>query len=504
MKKKEFFEKMEKIGLALSYGDVRLKTAYSEVAPASVDLTSKFSRNVPVLAPMISAAMDTVTESKMAIALAIDGGLGIIHRGLSPKEQASEAARAKYYLNGLIKKPIFVHIGDSIKSILNRMEDKGYSFRSFPVLDSEGRVKGLLTGNDFEFCQNLDLTAGEIMSGLETLITAEENIAIEEASRIMQRNKKKILPIINKEGKLAGMYVYSDVKRIMTGGSASYNLDANGNLRVGAAIGVGREALERFELLSGKGVDAVVIDTAHGYSKEVLNTLIEIKKSNSSVDVVVGNVSTADAAKALVDAGADGIKIGQGPGSICTTRIVAGVGAPQVSAVYNCSQIIEGSDVPVCADGGIEYSGDIPIAIGAGASTVMLGQMLAGTKEAPGDIKIIKGIPYKLYRGMGSLAAMADSKAARERYRQAEGEKDKDKLVPEGVEGIVPYKGEVAKIIFQLLGGLRSGMGYVGAMNIKELQEKADFDRISPAGLSESHPHGIEIINEPPNYRLKR
>ena len=498
LKKDKFFEKIEALGLALSYGDVRLKTAYSEIAPNEVKLKSKFSRNLPLNAPLVSSPMDMVTEHKMAIALALSGGLGIIHRALSVKDQAKEVSRVKFYLNGLIEKPICLSGRDSVKSVLKLIEEKKYTFRSFPVLDARGRLAGLISGNDIEFCPDLRLKVAQIMTKLKNLVTAQNGVTLKQAFALMQKTKKKILPLLDKQNKLTGMYVYSDVKRIITGGSPSYNLDANGNLRAGAAVGVGKEALERAEQLSQRGVDVLVIDTAHGDSRAVLETLKELKQKYSKIDVVAGNVSEAESAERLARAGADGIKVGQGPGSICTTRVVAGIGCPQVTAVYNCSRALRGSGVPICADGGIEYSGDITVALAAGADSVMLGKMLSGTDEAPGEVFIRNGLPFKQYRGMGSLGAMQASVAARERYGQAE--TGKDKLVPEGVEAVVPYKGEAAKIIFQALGGLKSGLGYTGAADIKELQAKADFYYISSAGLSESHPHGVTLEKQAPNY----
>ena len=492
----EFFEKMNKLGLALSYGDVRLKTGHSTILPAEANLASRFSRNVPTNCPIISSPMDTVTEHKMAIAMAKMGGLGVIHRALSPKDQAAEAARVKHYLNGLIKKPICVDENDTIEQILKMIEEKDFSFHSFPVTNKSGRLVGLLTNNDFDFCSNRELRASEVMS--RDLITAKEGTNIDDAFKIMQNNKKKILPIVNDAGDVVGMYVFSDLKRIITGGSPLYNLDANGNLRVGAAIGTGDDVFERVDLLAGQGVDVVIIDTAHGDSKKVLETLKEIKRNYTKLDVVVGNISEGASAKRLVDAGADGIKVGQGPGSICTTRVIAGIGCPQVTAVYNCAKAVRGSGVPVCADGGIQYSGDITIALAAGAHSVMLGNLLADTKETPGEVTIRQGATVKEYRGMGSLGAMQSSVASKERYGQTDSAKDK--LVPEGVEGVVPYKGEVDKMIFQLLGGLRSGMGYVGAATIEELQQKADFYRISGAGLGESHPHNLLVFKDAPNY----
>ncbi|MFH1583373.1 MAG: IMP dehydrogenase, partial [Candidatus Falkowbacteria bacterium] len=350
-KKDKFFDKIESLGLALSYGDVRLKTFYSEVALNEVNLASRFSRNVPLNSPLISSPMDMITEHKMAIALALAGGLGIIHRALTPKDQAKEVSRVKFYLNGLIEKPICVRTNETIKSVLNMVAKKGYSFHSFPVIDASGRLVGLISNNDIEFCSDHKLKVGQVMTKAKNLITAEGGVSLKQAFAVMQKNKKKILPLINKQKKLTGMYVYSDVKRVMTGGSPFYNLDANGNLRVGAAVGVGQDALKRAELLSERGVDVLVIDTAHGDSRAVVETLKHLKKKYSKIDIVAGNVSEAESAKRLALAGADGIKVGQGPGSICTTRVVAGIGCPQVTAVYNCARVLRGSNVPVCADG---------------------------------------------------------------------------------------------------------------------------------------------------------
>lgn len=481
----------------MSYGDVRLKTGHSEILPADAKLETFFSRRVPLKCPIVSSPMDTVTEHAMAIELAKMGGIGIIHRGLSPEKQAFEVSKVKFYLNGLIKKPTSVHENETIESILKMRENNDLSFHSFPVLDENEKLVGLLTNNDFDFCSDHKLKASEVMS--RELITAKENTSLEEVYKIMQENKKKVLPIIDESEKLAGMYVYSDVKRLITGGSPLYNLDNNKNLRVGAAVGIGNDAMERIALLAPLGIDVVVIDTAHADTEIVIKTLKEVKKNYPEIDVVVGNVSEGESARRLAEAGADGIKVGQGPGSICTTRIVAGIGCPQVTAIYNCAKAVRGMPVPICGDGGIQQTGDITIAIAAGASSVMLGNILSGTKETPGEVIIRQGVSVKEYRGMGSLGAMQASKASRERYGQAQSEKDK--LVPEGVEGIVQYKGEVSNIIFQCLGGLRSGMGYVGAKTIKELQEKADFYRISTAGFEESHPHNLMVTKDAPNYR---
>jgi len=488
---------MDKLGLALSYGDVRLKTQHSDIIPANAILKTRFSKNVTLNCPLISSPMDTVTEHRMAIAMAKHGGLGIIHRSLSPKEQSREVGKVKFHLNGLIKKPITVNANDTIRDIDELVKSKLYDFHSFPVIDNDEKLIGIITDTDFDFCIDREKTAKEIMT--KKVVTAHEKISIKDAFKFMQENRKKTLPLVDKNGKLTGLYVFSDVKRIMTDSSVIYNLDKNGNLRVGAAVGTGNDVMERMEALVKKKIDVVVIDTAHGDSKKVLETLKQIKKSNPHVDVVVGNVSEAESAKRLVKAGADGIKIGQGPGSICTTRVIAGIGCPQATAVYNCAKAIRNSGIPVCADGGIKYSGDITIALGAGADSVMLGNLLAGTEESPGETIMTPNGPVKRYRGMGSLGAMEESQASRERYGQSVD--SKAKLVPEGVEGVIPFRGKVADTIDQLLGGLRSGMGYIGAKNIQQLKENADFYRISGSGLNESHPHGIKITKEAPNYR---
>ncbi|TRZ77111.1 IMP dehydrogenase [bacterium] len=488
---------MDKLGLALSYGDVRLKTQHSDIVPADAVLKTRFSKNVTLNCPLISSPMDTVTEHRMAIAMAKQGGIGIIHRSLSPKEQAREVGKVKFHLNGLIKKPITVDTAMTISDVEKIIQSKHYNFQSFPVINKNDKLLGILTGTDFDFCIDQQKTVSEIMS--KKIVTAQGEISIENAFKFMQENRKKTLPLIDKNGKLIGLYIFSDVKRIMTDGSAVYNLDRNGNLRVGAAVGTGEDTLERVELLTKKKVDVIVIDTAHGDSKKVLDTLKKLKKRYSKLDVVVGNVSEAESAKKLSKAGADGIKVGQGPGSICTTRVIAGIGCPQATAVYNCAKALRSSNVPLCADGGIKYSGDITIALGAGADSVMLGNLLAGTEESPGETIMTPNGPVKRYRGMGSLGAMEESQASRERYGQTKNEQQK--LVPEGVEGIIPFRGKVGDTIDQLLGGLRSGMGYIGAKNIQQLKENADFYRISGSGLNESHPHDIKITKEAPNYR---
>lgn len=488
-KKDFFFQKMDLLGLALTYDDVRLKSGYSEVEPSKVFITSHFSRNVTLNSPIVSAAMDTVTESPMAIAMAKFGGLGIIHKALTPEVQAEHVRRVKLHLNGLIEKPICVFEDQTIEEILRRQREKGYGFHSFPVLTRDGKLVGLLTRTDFELCGDQSRTAKEQMTPREQLLLAEPKTSLREAHSILGSAKKKVLPLITEGGELAGMYVFSDAARLIGGSHKQYNVDSEGHLRVGAAIGTGEDGLIRSELLVKAGCDVLVIDTAHGDSKNVIETLIEIKKLYSIIDVVVGNISEPESADRLANAGADGIKVGQGPGTICTTRIVAGIGGPQVTAAYKCSLVLRDRNVPVCADGGITYSGAITIAIGAGASSVMLGSMLAGTDESPGEVKDTSKGRVKAYRGMGSLGAMQASRAARERYLQDDAASDK--IIPEGVEALVPYQGSVADVLFKQIGGLRKGMGYVGADSISALQEKADFHRITGAGLRESHPHDI-------------
>ena len=497
-KKDDFFAKMEAQGLALTYADVRLKTGYSETPPSEVLTASKFSRRVPLKLPMVSAAMDRVTESKTAIELAKRGGLGIIHLGITPEKQAAMVTRVKLYLNAIIEKPICVRETDTIGAIQQMREEQGWGFHSFPVVKDDGTLAGVVSGSDFEVSTDPTRTAAEIMT--KTPVTAPAGTDLKTAFDIMMQRKKKFLPLVDKAGKLTGVYVFSDAKRVLFGGgeSARYNVDESGHLRVGAAVGVGEGELERVELLVSRNVDVLVIDTAHGDTPRTVQTLQAIKKRFPQVDVVAGNVSEGESAKRLADAGADGVKVGQGPGAICTTRIVAGIGCPQVTAVYNCEKAIRGYGIPICADGGIRYAGDVPVALGAGADSVMLGMMLAGTDEAPGEKVIMNGITYKEFRGMGSLGAMQASKAARERYRQADS--GKASYFPEGVEGLVLYRGAVGAVLDQLAEGLRRGMGYVGAKTVDELHEKADFHRLSGAAIEESHPHDVVVTQEMPNY----
>lgn len=494
-----FFAAMERQQVSLTYDDVRLRSGESNLMPAEVDLETRFSRNVPLRIPIVSAAMDTVTEDTLAIALAQLGGLGIIHRGLSAEEQASQVVRVKYHLNGRIEKPICVQETDPIEQILMRRDERRFRFHTFPVLNGEGKLTGILTENDFDFCEDTKLLAREVMTRDPITVSSADGLTVQTAYDKMMELKKKVLPVIDELGIVVGLYIFSDVKARVKGSTAGYNLDNRGQLRVGAAIGTSPSDLERAQRLVEKNVDVLVIDTAHGDSAPVYSMLRELKRIYESVDIVVGNVSEPQSARRLLNAGADGIKVGQGPGSICTTRIVAGIGCPQVTAIYECSKALRGSDVPICADGGLKHPGDIPIALGAGAYSVMMGSMLAATHEAPGEIIHHEGRQWKGYRGMGSEGAMKDSAASRERYRQAEGKT----LVPEGVEAMVPYKGPLAPVIAQYIGGLRAGMGYVGAANIDELQRIANFRRLTGAGIAESHVHDVTMIKEPANYKKR-
>ena len=497
MKKDAFFSRMRREYVGISYDDVLLVPNNSDVMPGEADLRSRFSRNVTVKNPFVSSPMDTVTEYEMAIEMAMHGMIGIVHKALTPKEQAYNVARTKYHLNRYVDSPIFFNPEDTVKYVLNAIEEKNFNFRTFPVLDDNGKIVGLLTSNDFDFCLDTRAKVKDIMS--TDLATAKEGTSMRDAFKIMKERRKKVLPIVKRGKKLVGMYLFSDAKRIITRSAGQYNLDKDGRLMVGAAVGVGDDALERAELLAKKGVDVLVIDTAHGDSRNVIATLKELKKFYPYIDVVVGNISTGEAAKRLVNAGADGIRVGQGPGSICSTRVISGSGRAQGRAIDDVERGIRGSGVPINADGGIKLSGDTVKALAAGADTVMLGGMLSGTKEAPGEIIMINGTPHKMYRGMGSIGAMQDSAEARKRYKQEDIEEKK--LVPEGVEGAVPYKGDVANILVQLIGGLRSGMGYNGAKDIEDLHKKARFELLPPGAQRESHPHSLEIIKEAPNYK---
>ena len=473
----------------LTFDDVLLIPAYSEVLPKSVELKTRFSRNIELNVPFVTAAMDTVTESQMAIAIAREGGIGVIHKNMSIEEQARQVAIVKRAENGMIYDPVTIRRGSTVKDALDMMAE--YHIGGIPVVDDDNHLVGIVTNRDLRFERHLDKKVDEIMSK-ENLVTTHQQTDLTAAAQILQENKIEKLPVVDKDNHLVGLITYKDITKAKDKPMACK--DVKGRLRVAAGVGVTSDTLDRMQALVDAGADAIIIDTAHGHSKYVIEKLVEAKKAFPKVDIVVGNVATGEAAKLLVENGADAIKVGIGPGSICTTRVVAGIGVPQITAVYDCACAAAKYGIPVIADGGIKYSGDIVKALAAGANTVMLGSLLAGCEEAPGDVEIYQGRSFKVYRGMGSLAAM--KKGSADRYFQ---EKDK-KLVPEGVEGRVPYKGSVADTIFQLIGGIRSGMGYCGCPTIPELQERAEFVRITGAGLKESHPHDIYITKEAPNY----
>ncbi len=500
---KAFFEKMDEQGLMVTYDDVRLRTHHSNILPTETELRTRFSKRITLNIPLVSSPMDTVTTADMAIAMAEAGGLGIIHRGLSPDVQAQEVAQVKNRLNGRIGTPVTVRDDVAVTEVQRIIGERKSRFHTFPVVDEHGRMVGLITGNDLDFCMEHSNSVRSIMTPFDDLVRADPGLGRKEAYELMLKHKKKVLPLVDDNRKLGGMYVFSDLRRIFsTHHQSGYTVDPNGQLMVGAAVGVGDGALKRAELLAGKKCDVFHIDTAHGDSQNVMSTIAELKKRYPHIDTVAGNVSSGESARRLADAGADGVLVGQGPGSICTTRVIAGVGVPQVSAVFECAEALEGTDVPLCADGGINNSGDMVIALAVGASTVMVGRLLAGTDEAPGETRFFNGMQVKDYRGMGSLGAMRDNASSRERYGQAGNAPSK--VVPEGIEGIVPYKGSVQTVLDQYVGGIRSGMGYHGARTLGELADTAVLFRISGAGLAESHPHDITITADAPNYRSPR
>lgn len=476
----------------LTFDDVLLVPAYSEVLPHEVDVSTYITRDIKLNIPIISAAMDTVTEANLAIALAREGGMGIIHRNMSVEEQAREVEKVKKSESGMILDPVTVGPEATVREALSIMER--YKISGVPVVDGKGKLVGILTNRDLRFIRPTDYEKPvSLFMTREELITAPEGITLEEAAELFQRYKIEKLPIVDKEGRIKGLITIKDIVKRKQYPSACK--DELGRLRVGAAVGTGEDTLERVGALVDAGVDLVVVDTAHGHSKRVLETVKTIKKHFSSLSVVAGNVATAEGTKALIDAGADAVKVGVGPGSICTTRVVAGVGVPQITAIMEASKVASEEGIPVVADGGIRYSGDIVKALAAGASVVMLGNLLAGTEEAPGETIYYQGRAYKVYRGMGSLGAMM-SRLSSDRY----GQENAEKFVPEGIEGRVPYKGKLSDVIYQLVGGLRAGMGYTGARSVKELQERSKFVRITWAGYRESHVHDVQITKEAPNY----
>jgi len=475
----------------LTFDDVLLIPAYSEVLPKMVELKTRFSRNIMLNVPFVTAAMDTVTESQMAIAIAREGGIGVIHKNMPIEEQARQVAIVKRAENGMIYDPITIPLGATVAQALDIMAE--YHIGGIPVVDDEKHLMGIVTNRDLRFERRLDRPVDEIMSK-ENLVTTHQQTDLSAAAQILQENKIEKLPVVDKDNRLVGLITYKDITKAKDKPMACK--DEKGRLRVAAGVGVTTDTLDRMQALVSAGADAIVIDTAHGHSRGVVDKLREAKASFKDIDIVVGNIATGAAAKMLVENGADAVKVGIGPGSICTTRVVAGVGVPQLSAVYDVYSALKGTDVPLIADGGLRYSGDVVKALAAGGSSVMIGSLVAGTEESPGDTIIYNGRKFKSYRGMGSLEAMEHG--SKDRYFQAD-TKDVKKLVPEGIAGRVPYKGTVQEVIYQLTGGLRSGMGYCGAASIEKLHD-AKFTRITNAGVMESHPHDITITSEAPNY----
>ena len=479
------------LGLGLTYDDVLLVPNYSEVLPRDVDLSSKFSKNIGLKTPIISAAMDTVTESAMAIAIAQEGGIGVIHKNMTIEQQAIEVRKVKRAESGMILDPVTLFKDATVADAKAMMAE--FKIGGIPVVDADKRLIGIITNRDLRFEKKNDRLIDEVMTKGE-LVTTKPNCTMEEAESILQEHKIEKLPVIDEDHKLVGLITYRDITKNKVKPNA--NKDQYGRLRVAAAVGVTQDVVERVAALNESGVDAVIIDTAHGHTKGVVASLQSVKARFPELDVVVGNIATAEAALYLMEAGADAVKVGIGPGSICTTRIVAGVGYPQLSAVMEVSKAIAGR-IPVIADGGIRFTGDIVKAMAAGADCVMLGSMFAGTKESPGDTVIYEGRKYKTYRGMGSVEAMSDG--SKDRYFQ-DVEDDVKKLVPEGIVGRVPYKGEVGEVMYQFVGGLRAGMGYCGSSDVPTLQQTARFVQITAAGMQESHPHNVSITREAPNY----
>ncbi len=477
----------------LTFDDVLLIPAYSEVLPKEVELKTKFSRHIELNVPFVTAAMDTVTESEMAIAIAREGGIGVIHKNMSIEEQARQVAIVKRAENGMIYDPVTIRRGRTVKDALEMMHD--YHIGGIPVVDEDNHLVGIVTNRDLRFERRLDKLIDEVMT-TENLVTTHQQTDLMAAAQILQENKIEKLPVVDALNHLVGLITYKDITKAKDKPMACK--DEKGRLRVAAGVGVTADTLDRARALVEAGVDAIVIDTAHGHSKGVVEKLHDVKAAFPQLDVVVGNIATGEAARYLVDNGADAVKVGIGPGSICTTRVVAGVGVPQLSAVYDVYSALKDSDVPLIADGGLRYSGDVVKALAAGGSSVMIGSLVAGTEESPGETIIFNGRKFKSYRGMGSLEAMEQKNGSRDRYFQSD-VRDVKKLVPEGIAGRVPYKGTVQEVIYQLTGGLRSGMGYCGAASIAKLHD-AKFTRITNAGVLESHPHDITITSEAPNY----
>ena len=481
----------------LTYDDVTLVTQYADFLPDDACLETKLTSRVGMKIPFISAAMDTVTEAPMAIAMALAGGIGCIHKNLEEDDQAREVAKVKNYLNGLIETPICFHANDDISFLRSEKRRMGLKFNGFPVLDDEERLVGMITGSDMRFAPMNAAKLSDVMQ--KTMVTAKPGTSLKKAYEIMRENKIGKLPLVSKDGKIVGLYSFTDVSRIIENPDSSYNCDDKFRLRVSASVSGGKGDLSRMEKLAEAGVDVVVVDSAHGHSKGIIEMTKYIVKNFPKVDVIAGNIATGEAALALAKAGAHAVKVGIGPGSICTTRVVCGVGIPQLTAVYNAAKALRGSGVAVIADGGIKLSGDVPKALAAGADSVMLGSVLAGTEESPGEKIYSNGRKYVVYRGMGSMAALKNGKGSRARYFQDN--ESEDDLVPQGIEGMVPYSGHVRSIMVQFCGGLKASLGYCGARTIPELQETGRFYRVTAAGQREARPHDITITKEAPNYR---
>lgn len=481
---------------ALTFDDVLLVPAFSEILPRDTDLTTSLTRNIQLRIPLLSAAMDTVTEAGLAIAMAQSGGIGIVHKSFSPKAQAAEVQKVKRYETGILADPITVDADMRVSDVLALSKHHGIS--GFPVVKGD-KVVGIVTNRDLRFETHLDAPVTEIMTPQERLITVPEGSSLEDAQQLMHKHRLERVLIVDNQWRLKGLVTVRDFLKSTEHPNACK--DAAGKLRVGAAVGVSDDSDERIEALVGAGVDVIVVDTAHGHTAGVLAQVKAIKRQYSNVDVIGGNIATAEAASAMLEAGADAVKVGIGPGSICTTRVVAGVGVPQITAISDVARALEGTGVPAIADGGVRYSGDISKAIAAGAHTVMMGSLLAGTEEAPGEVILYQGRSYKSYRGMGSVSAMRDGAA--DRYFQ-DPESNADKLVPEGIEGRVPYKGSVTAILYQLVGGLRASMGYCGCGDIESMRTNTRFVEISAAGMRESHVHDVSIVKEAPNYQISR
>ena len=487
---------MRLLGKALTFDDVLLVPAYSEVLPKDVSLSTQFTRNITLNLPLVSAAMDTVTEARLAIAIAQEGGIGVIHKNMTAEQQAAEVAKVKRHESGVVTDPVVITPEFTVLQVLQLSEERGIS--GFPVVDG-GKVVGIVTNRDIRFETRYDVKVREIMTPRERLITVHEGTTPAEAKALLNKHKLERLLVVNDAFELKGLITVKDINKQTNFPNAAR--DSAGRLRVAAAVGVGAGTEERVDLLAKAGVDAIVVDTAHGHSKGVIDRVRWVKQNYPHIDVIGGNIATGAAALALVEAGADAVKVGIGPGSICTTRIVAGVGVPQIMAISNVAEALKGTGVPLIGDGGIRFSGDIAKALAAGASTIMMGGMFAGTEEAPGEVILYQGRSYKSYRGMGSIGAMQQGSADRYFQESSTGNPTADKLVPEGIEGRVPYKGSMVAIVYQMAGGIRASMGYCGCKTIDEMNEKAEFVEITAAGIRESHVHDVQITKEAPNYR---